>query len=42
VSTIKPGTSGKAPVARKAVRFGFLLVALGFGGWAVASQWDAV
>ncbi|MEU7741774.1 lysylphosphatidylglycerol synthase transmembrane domain-containing protein [Nonomuraea sp. NPDC049158] len=40
--TIKPGTSGKAPVVRKVVRFGFLLVALGFGGWAVASQWDAV
>ncbi|MEO3871293.1 lysylphosphatidylglycerol synthase transmembrane domain-containing protein [Nonomuraea sp. B12E4] len=29
-------------VARKALRFGFLLVALGFGGWAVASEWDAV
>ncbi|MFG1963783.1 lysylphosphatidylglycerol synthase domain-containing protein [Nonomuraea sp. NPDC049028] len=42
MSTIKPGTSGKAPGLRKAVRFGFLLVALGFGGWAVASQWDAV
>ncbi|MEV6150988.1 lysylphosphatidylglycerol synthase transmembrane domain-containing protein [Nonomuraea sp. NPDC052129] len=42
MSTIKPGTSGKASVVRKAVRFGFLLVALGFGGWAVASQWDAV
>ncbi|WP_156326138.1 lysylphosphatidylglycerol synthase domain-containing protein, partial [Nonomuraea sp. SBT364] len=24
------------------VRLGFLAVALGFGGWAVASQWDAV
>jgi len=42
VSTIKPGTSGKAPVVRKVVRFAFLLVALGFGVWAVASQWDAV
>jgi uncharacterized membrane protein YbhN (UPF0104 family) len=42
VSTIKPGTSGKAPGVRKVVRFGFLLVALGFGVWAVASQWDAV
>ncbi|MFI7143498.1 lysylphosphatidylglycerol synthase domain-containing protein [Nonomuraea sp. NPDC050022] len=42
MSTIKPGTSGKAPIVRKAVRFGFLLIALGFGGWAVASQWDAV
>ncbi|MEU7861481.1 lysylphosphatidylglycerol synthase transmembrane domain-containing protein [Nonomuraea sp. NPDC049141] len=42
MSTIKPGTSGKAPVVRKVVRFGFLLVALGFGVWAVASQWDAV
>ncbi|MEV0348868.1 lysylphosphatidylglycerol synthase transmembrane domain-containing protein [Nonomuraea sp. NPDC050680] len=42
MSTIKPGTSGRAPVVRKVVRFGFLLVALGFGGWAVASQWDAV
>jgi uncharacterized membrane protein YbhN (UPF0104 family) len=29
-------------VVRKVVRFGFLLVALGFGGWAVAAQWDAV
>ena len=27
---------------RKVVRFAFLLVALGFGVWAVASQWDAV
>ena len=42
MSTIKPGTSGKAPVVRKVVRFAFLLVALGFGVWAVASQWDAV
>ncbi|TMR15868.1 flippase-like domain-containing protein [Nonomuraea turkmeniaca] len=29
-------------MAKKLVRVGFLLVALGFGGWAVASQWDAV
>ncbi|MFE3447356.1 lysylphosphatidylglycerol synthase domain-containing protein [Nonomuraea sp. NPDC059194] len=27
---------------KKAVRLGFLLVALGFGTWVVASQWDAV
>ncbi|MEU4326215.1 lysylphosphatidylglycerol synthase domain-containing protein [Nonomuraea dietziae] len=27
---------------KKAVRLGFLLVALGFGAWVVASQWDAV
>ncbi|WP_431894054.1 lysylphosphatidylglycerol synthase transmembrane domain-containing protein [Nonomuraea sp. bgisy101] len=27
---------------KKAVRLGFLLVALGFGTWAVVSQWDAV
>jgi uncharacterized membrane protein YbhN (UPF0104 family) len=30
------------PLARRLLRAGFLLVALGFGGWAVASQWDAV
>ncbi|MBN6052678.1 flippase-like domain-containing protein [Nonomuraea sp. RK-328] len=34
--------AGRRPVARKVVRFGFLLIALGFGGWAVASQWDGV
>ncbi|MGP3955479.1 lysylphosphatidylglycerol synthase domain-containing protein [Nonomuraea sp. 3N208] len=27
---------------RRVLRLGFLVVALGFGGWAVASQWDAV
>lgn len=27
---------------KKAVRLGFLLVALGFGTWVVASQWDSV
>ncbi|MFI7441304.1 lysylphosphatidylglycerol synthase transmembrane domain-containing protein [Nonomuraea indica] len=27
---------------RRLLRVGFLLVALGFGGWAVASQWDGV
>jgi glycosyltransferase 2 family protein len=31
----------RSPV-RRLVRFGFLAVALGFGTWAVASQWDAV
>ncbi|MEU0570183.1 lysylphosphatidylglycerol synthase transmembrane domain-containing protein [Nonomuraea sp. NPDC005983] len=31
----------RSPV-RRLVRAGFLLVALGFGGWAIASQWDAV
>ncbi|MFI6320450.1 lysylphosphatidylglycerol synthase domain-containing protein [Nonomuraea sp. NPDC050556] len=29
-------------MTKKLVRAGFLLVALGFGAWAVASQWDAV
>jgi uncharacterized membrane protein YbhN (UPF0104 family) len=27
---------------RRLLRYGFLLVALGFGAWAVARQWDAV
>ncbi|MEV0148172.1 MULTISPECIES: lysylphosphatidylglycerol synthase domain-containing protein [unclassified Nonomuraea] len=33
---------GRRPVARRVVRLGFLLIALGFGGWAVASRWDDV
>jgi len=37
------GRSGrKGAVVRRAVRIGFLVVALGFGAYAVASQWDAV
>lgn len=31
----------RSPV-RRLVRYGFLVVALGFGGWAVAREWDAV
>ncbi|WP_327585428.1 flippase-like domain-containing protein [Nonomuraea sp. NBC_00507] len=38
---MKPSRPGRS-LAKKLVRFGFLLAALGFGGWAVASQWDAV
>ncbi|MDP4506710.1 lysylphosphatidylglycerol synthase domain-containing protein [Nonomuraea turcica] len=38
---VKPSRPGRS-LAKKLVRFGFLLVALGFGGWAVVSQWDAV
>lgn len=29
-------------MVKRVVRFGFLAIALGFGTWAVASQWDAV
>lgn len=38
------GTGGRAARRgwRKAVRGGFLAVALGFGAWAVASRWDEV
>ncbi|NRQ40505.1 UPF0104 family protein [Nonomuraea sp. NN258] len=32
----------KGSPLRRVVRVAFLLVALGFGGWAVASQWDSV
>ncbi|GGO75831.1 lysylphosphatidylglycerol synthase transmembrane domain-containing protein [Nonomuraea cavernae] len=32
----------RRPLLRRVLRLGFLLVALGFGGWAVARQWDAV
>ncbi|HEX4812207.1 MAG TPA: lysylphosphatidylglycerol synthase domain-containing protein [Nonomuraea sp.] len=32
----------RLPVVRRVVRGGFLLVALGFGGWAVAREWEAV
>ncbi|SDH77663.1 lysylphosphatidylglycerol synthase transmembrane domain-containing protein [Nonomuraea jiangxiensis] len=42
---VSPGAEAgvsRRSVARKVLRFGFLLVALGFGGWAVASEWDAV
>ncbi|MFI6501529.1 lysylphosphatidylglycerol synthase domain-containing protein [Nonomuraea typhae] len=41
MSTAEPRTTPK-PLLKKVVRFGFLAVALGFGAWAVASQWDAV
>ncbi|MBF8192323.1 flippase-like domain-containing protein [Nonomuraea sp. K274] len=34
--------AGRRSLVGKLVRLGFLLVALGFGGWAVARQWDAV
>ncbi|MBO3745087.1 flippase-like domain-containing protein [Streptosporangiaceae bacterium NEAU-GS5] len=32
----------KGPPAKKVVRYGFLLIAIGFGVWAVAGQWSAV
>ncbi|WP_336207746.1 lysylphosphatidylglycerol synthase transmembrane domain-containing protein [Nonomuraea sp. LPB2021202275-12-8] len=32
----------RGTLVRRVVRIGFLLLALAFGGWAVASQWDAV
>ncbi|MGW0801786.1 lysylphosphatidylglycerol synthase domain-containing protein [Nonomuraea sp. NPDC002799] len=38
---VRPARKGR-PVLRKVVRFGFLLVALGFGAYAVLKQWDAV
>ncbi|MGN9836848.1 lysylphosphatidylglycerol synthase domain-containing protein [Nonomuraea sp. H19] len=38
---MSPSRPGRA-LAKKLIRFGFLLIALGFGGWAVASQWDSV
>lgn len=36
-----PGASRRVPV-RRLVRVAFLLVALGFGAWAVASRWEEV
>ncbi|MGI5283836.1 lysylphosphatidylglycerol synthase domain-containing protein [Nonomuraea polychroma] len=39
---MNPETVARPRIARRLVRVGFLLVALGFGGWAVVSQWDAV
>ncbi|MFD9940147.1 lysylphosphatidylglycerol synthase domain-containing protein [Nonomuraea sp. NPDC059023] len=41
MSTAEPRTARRS-VVKKVVRFGFLAIALGFGTWAVASQWDAV
>ncbi|MFI6293051.1 lysylphosphatidylglycerol synthase domain-containing protein [Nonomuraea sp. NPDC050790] len=41
MSTAEPRTARRS-VVKRVVRFGFLAVALGFGAWAVASQWDAV
>jgi len=47
-TTGRPETAEPVPparrgsVARKVVRLGFLGVALAFGAWAVARQWDAV
>ncbi|TMR93280.1 flippase-like domain-containing protein [Nonomuraea basaltis] len=41
----QPETAGAVPrrsLPRRLIRIGFLLVALGFGTWAVMSQWDAV
>lgn len=32
----------RRPIVRRLIRVAFLLVALGFGAWAVARQWDAV
>lgn len=36
------GAARRRVVVRRALRLGFLLAALGFGGWAVAGQWDSV
>ncbi|MBB5074773.1 lysylphosphatidylglycerol synthase domain-containing protein [Nonomuraea endophytica] len=41
MSTAEPRTARRS-VVKRVVRFGFLAIALGFGTWAVASQWDAV
>lgn len=38
----KTAQAGRRRTARRLLRVGFLLVALGFGGWAVAGEWDSV